>query len=75
MQQDPIINHGTLIDTYNYNALITSQAQQVSQRIKLSANGDKVIKSRPSRRFKAKTTKSSSKAKTRVLRKNNTQNK
>lgn len=30
MQQEPIINHGNLIDTYNYAALIYAAANQVS---------------------------------------------
>lgn len=30
MQQEPIMNHGTLIDTYNYGALIRSQADKTS---------------------------------------------
>lgn len=64
MQQEPIINHGTLIDTYNYGGLIRNQAMQVSQR---------VINSRPSKKFrpKSKKKKSDSKSKAKVLRKNN----
>lgn len=63
MQQEPIINHGNLIDTYNYGTMICIQA---------NTNEHRVIKSRLSKKFRPKKT---SKAKTRSLRKNNTQNK
>lgn len=68
MQQEPIMNHGTLIDTYNYGALIRSQSDKNSQR---------VIGSRPSKKFRPKSNKkkSNSRSKAKVLRKNNTQNK
>ena len=62
MQQEPIINHGTLIDTYNYEALIKSQANSVSY---------KITNSRPSKVFKSGAKKKSTNAKSRKLRKNN----
>lgn len=49
MQQEPIINHGTLIDTYNYAAMICAAANQVS------ANPyNKVVSSRKSKIYKKK---------------------
>lgn len=66
MQQEPIINHGTLIDTYNYAAIIRSHANTTTY--------NKVIKSRPSKKFQRKNKKHNNKPKSRVL-KNTTHNK
>ena len=62
MQQEPIINHGTLIDTYNYEAIIRNQASTVDYM---------VTNSRPSKVFKPRAKKSNTNAKSRKLRKNN----
>lgn len=62
MQQEPIINHGTLIDTYNYEAIIRNQANSARYM---------VIDSRPSKVFKPKTERKNTNAKSIKLRKNN----
>lgn len=52
MQQDPIINHGTLIDTINYPGLISAAANQVN-----SSPGIRVVSSKKSKVFRKKTRK------------------
>ncbi len=63
MKHEPISNYGSLINTYNYAALIKNYANMINQEFK-------VTKSRPSK-CESKKYKVDTKPKSRVLRKNN----
>ena len=65
MQQEPIINHGNLIDTYNYAALLRSYGS-------IPSFGYRVANAKKSTKFKPRFKRTATKAKTKTLRKNNT---